>query len=69
MQKSTQTPYIIIVIGLGLFALGMLIDVVEHGIDFLISEFRTAPWSHGMPLAGILLVTLGTLLELRRGRG
>lgn len=40
---------------------GMLVDMGQHGIDFIISEFRHAPWAHGLPLAGLLLILVGTV--------
>ena len=61
MRNSSETPYFMILFGLALFGIGMVIDVAQHGIDFIISEFRHAPWSHGLPLAGILLILVGTL--------
>lgn len=65
MQQVPPTPYVIILTGLALFGIGMIIDVVQHGIDFIISEFRHAPWAHGLPLAGIVLVIIGTGVGLR----
>ena len=38
----------------------MAIDLGQHGKDFLVQEFREAPLAHGLPLAGIVLVVLGT---------
>ncbi len=65
MQQMPPTPYVIILTGLALFGTGMIVDVVQHGIDFIISEFRHAPWAHGLPLAGIVLVMIGTAVGLR----
>jgi hypothetical protein len=66
MDKSTRSAYVMLVAGLMLFMFGMIIDVAQHGLEFIISEFRHAPWAHGLPLAGILLVTVGTFVGLRR---
>ncbi len=59
------TPYVIILTGLALFGIGMMMDVAQHGIDFIISEFRHAPWAHGFPLVGVILVIIGTVVGLR----
>ncbi len=61
MRNSSQTPYVMILLGLALLGIGMVIDVAQHGIDFIIAEFRHAPWAHGLPLAGLVLVVIGTL--------
>jgi len=61
MNKSTQPAYVMLVAGIALFVLGMTVDVTEHGLGFLISEFRRAPLAHGLPLAGLFLIILGTL--------
>ena len=47
---------------------GMIIDVAQHGIDFIISEFRHAPWAHGLPLSGMLLILVATLRLWSSGR-
>lgn len=61
MDKPIQSAYVMLVAGLVLFAIGMVIDVTQHGLEFLISEFRHAPWAHGLPLAGMLLILVATL--------
>lgn len=61
MYKPTQPAYFMLVAGLVLFTFGMIIDVAQHGIDFIISEFRHAPWAHGLPLAGMLLILIATV--------
>lgn len=61
MRNSSETPYVMILFGLALFGIGMVIDVVQHGLQFIMSEFRHAPLAHGLPLAGILLILVGTL--------
>jgi hypothetical protein len=66
MDKPIQSTYLMLVAGLVLFAFGMIIDVSQHGLEFLMSEFRHAPWAHGLPLAGILLILIATL-RLRSG--
>jgi hypothetical protein len=57
-----------LVSGLGLFTLGMIIDVAQHGLEFVMSEFRHAPWAHGLPVAGMLLILVGTLRLWSSGR-
>ena len=47
MRNSSETPYFMILFGLALFGIGMVIDVTQHGLEFLISEFRHAPLAHG----------------------
>lgn len=69
MQQIPPTPYVIILIGFALFGIGMIIDVAQHGLEFIISEFRHAPWAHGLPLAGILLILVGTLRLWSSGQG
>ena len=44
-------------------------DLGKHGIDFVINEFREAPVAHGLPLLGIILITIGTILAWRRDNG
>lgn len=61
MYKPAQPAYLMLVSGLVLFTLGMIIDVAQHGLEFVISEFRHAPWAHGLPLGGMLLILVGTL--------
>lgn len=61
MYKPAQPAYLMLVSGLVLFTFGMIIDVAQHGVEFIISEFRHAPWAHGLPLAGILLILVGTV--------
>ena len=65
-MKNSKTPYHIILAGLVLFFAGMAIDLIQHGMDFIVEEFQGAPLAHGLPLAGILAVILGTFLGLRR---
>lgn len=50
-----------ILFGLALFSIEMVIDVVQHGRQFIMSELRHAPLAHGLPLAGIMLIPAGTL--------
>lgn len=40
-----------ILFGLALFSIGMVIDVVQHGRQFIMSDLRHAPLAHGLPLA------------------
>lgn len=61
MNKPAQPAYLMLVSGLVLFTFGMMIDVAQHGLEFVLSEFRHAPWAHGLPLAGILLILVGTV--------
>ncbi|SPP66354.1 hypothetical protein [Nitrospira lenta] len=61
MYKPVQPAYLMLVSGLVLFTFGMIIDVAQHGLEFVMSEFRHAPWAHGLPLAGILLILVGTV--------
>ncbi|MBY0248938.1 MAG: hypothetical protein K2Q17_14845 [Nitrospiraceae bacterium] len=61
MYKRAQPAYLMLVSGLVLFTFGMIIDVAQHGLEFVMSEFRHAPWAHGLPLAGILLILVGTV--------
>jgi hypothetical protein len=61
MNKPAQPAYLMLVVGLLLFTFGMIIDVAQHGLEFVISEFRHAPLAHGLPLAGMLLILVGTL--------
>ncbi|MDK2741759.1 MAG: hypothetical protein NDI90_02515 [Nitrospira sp. BO4] len=61
MYKPAQPAYLMLVSGLVLFTFGMIIDVAQHGLEFVMSEFRHAPWAHGLPLAGILLILVGTV--------
>jgi len=65
-MKNSKTPYHIILAGLALFVVGMAIDLIQHGMNFIVEEFQGAPLAHGLPLAGILAVIVGTLLGLRR---
>jgi hypothetical protein len=65
-MKNFKTPYHVILTGLALFFAGMAIDLIQHGLDFLVEEFRGAPLAHGLPLLGIVLVIVGTVLGLRR---
>jgi hypothetical protein len=61
MNKPAQPAYLMLVVGLLLFTFGMILDVAQHGLEFVISEFRHAPLAHGLPLAGMLLILVGTL--------
>jgi hypothetical protein len=61
MEKPIRSAYIMLVGGLVLFAFGMVIDVFQHGLEFLLSEFRHAPLAHGLPLVGMLLIFVGTV--------
>lgn len=61
MDKPAQPAYLMLVSGLVLFTFGMIIDVAQHGLEFIIAEFRHAPWAHSLPLAGILLILVGTV--------
>jgi hypothetical protein len=65
-MKNSTTPYYIIVAGLVLFFAGMAMDLMQHGMDFLVEEFRGSPVAHGLPLAGILVIIFGAGLGLRR---
>ena len=65
-MNNSKTPYRIILAGLALFFAGMAIDLIEHGMDFIVEEFRGSPLAHGLPLAGILVVIVGAVLGLRR---
>jgi hypothetical protein len=66
MEKSPHTPYVIILLGLLLFGSGMVIDLIEHGKDFLIGEFRESPLAHILPALGIAIVLVGTIIGWRR---
>jgi hypothetical protein len=66
MKNSPRTPYVIILFGLLLFGAGMVVDLNQHGIDFLIGEFRESPLAHILPAAGIAVVIVGTLIGWRR---
>jgi hypothetical protein len=66
MDRSPHIPYLIILTGLLLFFAGMVVDLGQHGKDFLVKEFQEAPLAHGLPLAGILVVIIGTVLGWRR---
>lgn len=68
MDKPTRTASLMLVSGLGLFTFGMIIDVAQHGLEFVMSEFRHAPWAHGLPVAGMLLILVGTLRLWSSGR-
>jgi hypothetical protein len=61
MCNPAQPAYLMLVSGLVLFTFGMIIDVAPHGLEFVMSEFRHVPWAHGLPLAGILLILVGTV--------
>lgn len=61
MDKPTRTTPFMLVSGLVLFTLGMIMDVAQHGLEFVLSEFRHAPWAHGLPVAGMLLILVATL--------
>jgi hypothetical protein len=65
-MKNFKAPYHIILIGLALFFAGMGIDLIQHGLDFLVEEFQGSPLAHGLPLLGIVLVIVGTVLVLVR---
>ena len=65
-MKNSKTPYYIILFGLILFFVGMAIDLIQHGMDFIVEEFRGSPLAHGLPLAGILVVLIGVGLGLWR---
>jgi hypothetical protein len=66
MESFPHIPYLIILIGLLLFFAEMAIDLGQHGKDFLVKEFQEAPWAHGLPLGGILVIFVGTVLGWRR---
>jgi hypothetical protein len=66
VSRSAYTPYIIILCGLVLFAIGMVVDLVQHGVDFLLAEFQGAPLAHALPAAGILVIIVGTLVGWRQ---
>ena len=40
MDKPAQPAYLMLVSGLVLFTFGMIIDVTQHGLEFVMSEFR-----------------------------
>lgn len=61
MDKPAQPAYLMPVSGLVLCTFGMIIDVVQHGREFVLSEFRHVPWAHGLPVAGMGLILEGTL--------
>lgn len=61
MDKPAQPAYLMLVNGLVLLTFGMIIDVAQHGLEFIIAKFRHAPWAHGLPLASILLILVGTV--------
>ena len=61
MYKPAMSAYLMLVSGLVLFTFGMIIDLAQHGLEFVISEFRHAPRAHGLPLAGIPLILVGTV--------
>lgn len=61
MDKPTRTAPLMLVSGLVLFTLGMSVDVAQHGLEFVLSEFRHAPWAQGLPLGSMLLILVGTL--------
>lgn len=42
MHQMPPAPYVINLFGLALPGMGMIADVVQHGIDFIISEFKCA---------------------------
>ena len=63
-MNNPRTPYHIILAGLALFFAGMAVDLIQHGVDFIVEEFQTAPLAHGLPLLGILFVLVGTALGL-----
>jgi hypothetical protein len=65
-MSNSKTPYHIILAGLALFFAGMAIDLIEHGMNFIVEEFRGSPLAHGLPLVGILVVIVGAVLGLRR---
>jgi hypothetical protein len=44
----------------------MLVDLAQHGVDFLLAEFQGAPLAHGLPAAGILVVIAGTVVGWHR---
>jgi hypothetical protein len=69
MNKPIQRAYLMLVVGLALFTFGMIVDVAQHGLEFIISEFRHAPWAYGLPLAGMLLILVGTLRLWSSGQG
>lgn len=58
-------PYAVIVLGFVLFVAGLAVDAAQHGLDFLVNEFRESPWAHGLPLIGIVLVMVGVALAWR----
>jgi len=68
-MRNAKTPYHIILIGLALFFTGMAIDLIQHGMEFLVDEFQRSPLAHGLPLAGLLVIIAGTILGLRRDGG
>lgn len=68
MYRPAQSAYLMLVSGLVLFTVGMSIDVAQHGLEFVMSEFRHAPWAHGLPVAGMLLILVATLRLWSSGR-
>ena len=61
-----MSPYVVIVIGLSFFIVGLGIDLAQHGTEFVLNEFREAPIAHGLPMIGIALIMLGTGLAWRQ---
>ena len=61
MDKRIHQAYIMLLAGFVLFALGMVVDMAEHGPEFVISEFRHAPLAHGLPVAGALVILMGII--------
>jgi len=43
MYKPAQSAYLLLVSGLVLFPVGMSIDVAQHGLECVMSEFRHGP--------------------------
>ena len=64
MDKRVHQAYVMLLAGFVLFALGMVIDMAEHGPEFVFSEFRHAPLAHGLPVAGVLVILMG-IIRLR----
>ena len=63
-MEKYKTPYYIILAGLALFFIGMAVDLIQHGLDFIVEEFQAAPLAHGLPLLGVIFVVIGTALGL-----
>jgi hypothetical protein len=62
------TRYLLIVLGLLLLVAGLAMDLSQHGMDFVVNEFRHAPVAHGLPLIGMVLILIGTTLASRHDK-